>query len=267
MARPTGWSTLVAASIGVAVSTLSAHAASDLCSQLEAQLAAGPAVGGGSAHFSKYDAAISQQRQQLLLAHDRTAEAGCGFSMVGAGIRYCANLNARIERMERNLDKLQHQRDKASTRARGVKADRQLLALLEANGCHAGESTDNADLIEEIFGAPVEEATVREPDRRGLAAEDAETSDAPADFKIIAGKPAPAEGAIASPPPSSSIVIPDVATPPKPVAQKQQIDIAGEDTASHQPDPNRRVRVVGPAFLPDPEAAIDLQAQDPIQGR
>ncbi|WP_269929561.1 DUF2865 domain-containing protein [Aminobacter sp. HY435] len=33
------------------------------------------------------------------------------------------------------------------------------------------------------------------------------------------------------------------------------------------PAPDRKVRAVGPAFLPDPQAAIDLQAPAPTQGR
>lgn len=48
-----------------------------------------------------------------------------------------------------------------------------------------------------------------------------------------------------------------LATPPKPAATVKAGGKPGE----------RQVRVVGPAFLPGPEAAIDLQAQDPAPGR
>jgi hypothetical protein len=251
---------LVVASLGLACSTFSAHAASDLCSQLEAQLASS----GGSAHVSKYDDAIAQQRQQLLLARDRTAEAGCGFSMVGAGIRYCAKLNARIESMERNLDKLQRQRAKSSTKG-AVRADRQLLALLDANGCRAGNEIDNSDLIEEIFDPPSKDIGNREPDDLLPAPDAAPAGSVTTDLEINAGKHSPADTAAAAPVPSPSIVTPDVAAPPKAVAPKPQV--AGEDAVPHQPDPNRKVRVVGPTFLPTPEAAKDQPVQDPIQAR
>ncbi|MGB3386490.1 MAG: hypothetical protein WBA88_00760 [Pseudaminobacter sp.] len=268
MAGLRGLGALLTASIGLAVSVPAAHAASDLCRQLEAQRTSGPGT-GSSAHLNQYDIAIAQQRQQLLLARDRTAEAGCGFSMVGAGIRYCAKLNARIERMERNLDKLERQRDRSVARS-GVSADDRLLALLAANGCDTGDtdSSANAELIEDIFGPSAGNDTVaiQEGGRHAMTSGDTQADTGTGSFEIIAGRP-PADEDVVSPRPSPSIVTPDVAAPPLPVEQPQSADLPGKNAIAHQPDPDRKVRVVGPAFLPDPGAAIDLQAPAPRQGR
>ncbi|RUM97979.1 hypothetical protein EET67_10220 [Pseudaminobacter arsenicus] len=264
-----GWKGLVAPLavwIGFAIQAPVVHAASDLCSQLEAQLATGQLV-GGSAHVGVYDTAIAEQREQLLLARDRTAEAGCGFSMVGAGIRYCAKLNARIEHMERNLDKLLRQRDRSSARSGARSADDRLLALLAANGCDTGQANDsgNAELVEEIFGPSIENDAVAAPEKDQSAgiSGDAPIRSGAGSFEIIREQPPQADRDMTSPRPSPSIIAPDTATPPKPAAQQQR----PEDAIPHQPDPDRKVRVVGPTFLPDPGAAIDLQAPAPRQVR
>jgi hypothetical protein len=82
------------------------------------------------------------------------------------------------------------------------------------------------------------------------------------DFEVLAGKPpagaeAPAE--------SGSFVAPPE---PKLKAPAPKAEIADEkqpEAVAVEPDENRKIRVVGPRFLPDPEAAIDLRV--PAQPR
>lgn len=265
MAGSKGLYTLFAASIGFAVALPAAHAASDLCSQLEAQLATG-SNSGGLAGGGKYDAAIAEQREQLLLARDRTAEAGCGFSMVGAGIRYCAKLNSRIEHMERNLDKLLRQRDRSSAGRGHTTSEDRLLALLAANGCNTGLSDNkaNEELVEQIFGPSDNAVAAREDGQDASTSGGEPISGSLGSFQTIGEQPLQADKDMALPRSSPSIIVPNTATPPRPTARQQPIS-ANEE--AHQPDPDRKVRVVGPMFLPDPEAAIDLQAPAQTQVR
>lgn len=260
MARKTGLAALLAVFPALAFFVPAASATSDLCRQLEAQRGQGSL--GGGAHLDRYDIAIAEQRQQLLLARDRTAEAGCGFSMVGAAITYCAKLNAKIDEMEANLDRLLRHSDKSSVAA--ADADDRLLSLLAANGCNTGGTTGidaNADLIEEIFGPGNQDEVAMPKAGAGSSAQKDEES------VEAVGNPAPAQKASTL---SPSIVAPETRTPPKPVAP--QIAVSSSETPHdeampHQPDPDRKVRVVGPRFLPDPEAAIDLQAPARRQAR
>lgn len=66
-------------------------------------------------------------------------------------------------------------------------------------------------------------------------------------FSVIAGEGRPL--------PSAPQAKPVVAEPPAPAAPRPA------------PDPNRKVRAVGPTFLPDPQAAIDLRAPGPTPAR
>jgi hypothetical protein len=268
MAKQTGLIALLAASTGLVILAPAANAASDLCRQLEAQRAGG-SVGGGPAHLDQYDIAIAEQRQQLLLARDRTAEAGCSFSMVGAAVTYCARLNARIDQMEDNLDKLLRHRDRSS--ARNTKADDRLLALLAANGCDTGETAGkdaNTELIEEIFGPENDDETALRPEAAISPPGQAGTEGSSQSIEAVAAPPPAGKENLS--PLSPSIVAPETKTPPKPAISQPPAGISSteperEDAAPHQPDPDKKVRVVGPTFLPGPEAAIDLQAPAPRQ--
>ncbi len=76
------------------------------------------------------------------------------------------------------------------------------------------------------------------------------------DFETLAGSPPMGE----KPPTESGSFV----TPPelKPEAPAPKVTEAGEtnpEAVAVEPDPDRKVRVVGPRFLPDPEAAIDLR--------
>ncbi|RUW94437.1 hypothetical protein EOA30_33500, partial [Mesorhizobium sp. M8A.F.Ca.ET.059.01.1.1] len=111
------------------------QAASRVCRQLEADLAAtSRGGGGGPALVRKYDAAIERQRDQISKARGQASNAGCGFSLFSRNINQCAGLNATIERMNANLDSLQAKR--AQLAGGGSRRDRgRILAALDANDC------------------------------------------------------------------------------------------------------------------------------------
>ncbi|TPL95172.1 DUF2865 domain-containing protein [Mesorhizobium sp. B2-3-12] len=147
------------------------QAASRVCRQLEADLAAASRGGGGGpALVRKYDAAIERQREQISKARGQANSAGCGFSLFSRNINQCAGLNATIDRMNANLDSLQAKRaqlaDGGSRRDRG-----RILAALDANDCRddavaprrapmreaSREDADredggNANLFDQLFG-------------------------------------------------------------------------------------------------------------------
>lgn len=143
------------------------EAASRVCRQLEADLAAASRGGGGGpAMVRKYDAAIDRQREQISKARDQASNSGCGFSLFSRNINRCAGLNATIDRMNANLDSLQAKR--AQLAGGGSRRDRgRILAALDANGCRddtvaprraplqeadRGEDDGNANLFDQLFG-------------------------------------------------------------------------------------------------------------------
>ncbi|TGV16428.1 DUF2865 domain-containing protein [Mesorhizobium sp. M8A.F.Ca.ET.173.01.1.1] len=142
------------------------QAASRVCRQLEADLAAtSRGGGGGPALVRKYDAAIERQRDQISKARGQASSAGCGFSLFSRNINQCAGLNATIERMNANLDSLQAKR--AQLAGGGSRRDRgRILAALDANDCRDDavgprrappqeanrEDGDNANLFDQLFG-------------------------------------------------------------------------------------------------------------------
>jgi hypothetical protein len=81
------------------------------------------------------------------------------------------------------------------------------------------------------------------------------------DFETLAGAP-PASKQTSTE--SGSFVTPPEPKPkaPAPIAVEKQ-----PEAIAVEPDEDRKVRVVGPRFLPDPEAAIDLRAPDQPQAR
>ncbi|BAB48321.1 MULTISPECIES: DUF2865 domain-containing protein [Mesorhizobium] len=144
------------------------QAASRVCRQLEADLAAASRGGGGGpAMIRKYDAAIDRQREQISKARDQADSAGCGFSLFSRNINRCAGLNATIDRMNANLDSLQAKRAQLAGGG-GSRRDRgRILAALDANGCRddtvaprraplqeadRGEQDGKADLFDQLFG-------------------------------------------------------------------------------------------------------------------
>jgi hypothetical protein len=162
-----GWKlTHLAALLGAlalsAIAVTQPQAASRVCRQLEADLAAASNGGGGKpALLRKYDDAIVRQRQQLSKARSQSSSAGCGFSLFGRVVTECAALNATIERMNANLDALQGKRERlvggGSRRDSG-----RILAALDANGCReaprrppvqeAARKSGNGNLFDQLFG-------------------------------------------------------------------------------------------------------------------
>ena len=122
------------------------QAASRVCRQLEADLAAASRGGGGGpAMIRKYDAAIDRQREQISKARDQADNAGCGFSLFSRNINRCAGLNATIDRMNANLDSLQAKRAQLAGGG-GSRRDRgRILAALDANGCRDDEIATRRD--------------------------------------------------------------------------------------------------------------------------
>lgn len=108
-------------------------ASTRLCRQLEAELISA-GNGGDGARARKYDDAIARQREQMAIARAQAKDAGCGFALLGRGVRQCAALNATIDRMGRNLDTLQQQRSRM-TAGGGKRSRAKVLAALEATGC------------------------------------------------------------------------------------------------------------------------------------
>ncbi|RUU60759.1 DUF2865 domain-containing protein [Mesorhizobium sp. M2C.T.Ca.TU.002.02.1.1] len=156
---------LLAALAGSAVAVTQSQAASRICRQLEAELAAARGGGGGPGIVRKYDDAIQRQREQLAKARGRASDANCGFTLFSRNVSQCAAINASIERMNANLDTLQAKRERLSTGG-GTRRDRsRILAALDANGCRGDEpplrraplqeaARDNGggNLFEQLFG-------------------------------------------------------------------------------------------------------------------
>ncbi|UVK45573.1 DUF2865 domain-containing protein [Mesorhizobium sp. AR07] len=160
------------------------QAASRVCRQLEADLAAASrAGGGGPMMIRKYDAAIERQREQISKARGQANSAGCGFSLFSRNINQCAGLNATIDRMNANLDALQGKRERLADS--GSRRDRgRILAALDAKGCRddtvaprrapqqeANREDGNANLFDQLFGGnsrqPDTVDTLDQPDDPG----------------------------------------------------------------------------------------------------
>ncbi|PZV36070.1 DUF2865 domain-containing protein [Mesorhizobium kowhaii] len=157
------------------------QAASRVCRQLEADLAAASRGGGGGpALIRKYDAAIERQREQISRARSQSSSAGCGFSLFSRNVSECAGLNATIDRMNANLDSLQAKRAQLSSG--GSRRDRgRILAALDAKGCRddtvaprraplqeANREDGNANLFDQLFGGNSQQLdALDEPDDPG----------------------------------------------------------------------------------------------------
>ena len=77
--------------------------------------------------------------------------------------------------------------------------------------------------------------------------------------------PTPIEDAAVVPDNGRSIVI--ITPKPKPDQTEEDQQDTAEEEPSREIDPTRRVRVVGPKFLPDQSEAIDLRAPVPSESQ
>lgn len=140
-------------------------AASVVCRQLEADLAAASRGGDGKpALLRKYNDAIVRQRDQISKASRQSDSAGCGFLLPGRNRNACAALEATLDRMIANLDDLQVKR--AQLAGGGSRRDRaRILASLDANGCRdsivpskpapvleANRENGNGNLLDRLLG-------------------------------------------------------------------------------------------------------------------
>ncbi|MER9893015.1 DUF2865 domain-containing protein [Mesorhizobium sp. M0119] len=143
---------LVGALLLCDIAVTQAQAASRLCRQLEADLAAAARGGGGKpALLRKYDYAIARQRQQISKAVSQSSSAGCGFSLSRRNANVCAALDATIDRMAANLDALQAKR--AELDSGGSRRDRaRILASLDANGCRDDAAPPTLAPVREASG-------------------------------------------------------------------------------------------------------------------
>lgn len=162
---------LLGAVVLCGIAATQAQAASRLCRQLEADLAAASRGGGGKpALLRKYDDAIVRQRQQISKAVRQASSAGCGFSLSRRNANACAALDATIDRMAANLDALQAKRGDLA--GGGSRRDRaRILTLLDANGCRddaaartpapvreASRENGKRNLLDQLLGSQPEEA-------------------------------------------------------------------------------------------------------------
>ncbi|MER8595186.1 DUF2865 domain-containing protein [Mesorhizobium sp. M1182] len=162
---------LLGAVVLCGIAATQAQAASRLCRQLEADLAAASRGGGGKpALLRKYDDAIVRQRQQISKAVRQASSAGCGFSLSRRNANACAALDATIDRMAANLDALQAKRGDLA--GGGSRRDRaRILTLLDANGCRddaaaptpapvreANRENGKRNLLDQLLGSQPEEA-------------------------------------------------------------------------------------------------------------
>jgi hypothetical protein len=162
--------TRIAAAVaaGLALLSLSSEAISAnarVCRQLEAELASAGSGGRSQAQARKYDGSIARQRGELQSARKQARSAGCGFSLFGGGRAKCAGLNAKIEKMDRNLDALQRKRAELARGGSG-RSRAKIMAAIEANGCRdsgAGderiarrEPDNNAGLFDRLFGGGIQ---------------------------------------------------------------------------------------------------------------
>lgn len=123
---------------------VTAEANTRVCRQLEAQLAALPAGGGSAGKARRYDAAITRQQDQIRKAREQGRQAGCGRFISGAAVSFCGNLNATLDRMERNLAELHHTRQRMGGGGDTRRERARINAALDANGCRAQKRVEPA---------------------------------------------------------------------------------------------------------------------------
>lgn len=327
-----------------------ALAASPQCLQLEAELAGLPAQPRGSfVQPDEFTAAANTQRDQIDLARIRAADLGCGRAIAPGMVAACADLNARIARMEDNLGQLESR--PAMRPNRNARAERiRILDALERAGCYdqpeeeddesfSAEPAENQAGVTIIRGGSSEtlDADERYPQRIVIGRDQqqgtgeyrtlcvrtcdgyffpmsnaADVSDFQRDEKNCAascpgtdielfyhlngGQPQESMVSARSGQPYGNLPtayrykrvdLPRVPACGCNISQNSNFSIVGgegravreaaspaqEDEApmpvvpKAAPDPDRKVRAVGPAFLPDPRAATDLRAPGPTPAR
>lgn len=327
-----------------------ALAASPQCLQLEAELAGLAGQPGGSVVQSdEFAVAANIQRDQIDLARIRAADLGCGRAIAADMVAACADLNARIARMEDNLGKLES--GPAIGPSQSARAERsRILDALGRARCYEqpdeeedatasaepgedqagvtiirGGSSESLDADERypqriVIGRNLEQGTgeyrtlcVRTcdgyffPMSNAAALQDfqrdeknCEASCPGTDIELFyhlnTGQPQESMVSARSGQPYANLPtayrykrvdLPRVPACGCNVSQNSNFSVvAGEGRAAPKvarpaeaderpapvmprpaPDPDRKVRAVGPAFLPDPRAATDLRVPGPTPAR
>jgi len=236
-------------------------AATQFCQQLEARLAKASST-PTAPNTAKYDTAIARQREQIVRVRNRSQIAGCGLADVNRGIEDCGRLNANLADMERNLDALQRKRDELLATRRVASPD-EILAALDANGCREQTPEPQLNAAGDDIPAlqPADGAKQTDFEQTTASISEASPDMSATSFEAIDGNASASEAPVTETDPnkSSSIVRPQALPAPVTPASATQAS-ASEQASEYDLDPSRRVRVVGPTFLPDPEEAIDLRA-------
>ncbi|MGW9232926.1 hypothetical protein ACWGPT_18875 [Pseudorhizobium sp. NPDC055634] len=193
----------------------------DICRTLQRHLATLPQVIGSTSEVRRHAEALRDLDAEIRQLRTEMRRARCGRSIVTLGRQddICTDLSGALKEAEAMRDAVAAQRSAARQILRPSPERSAVLGALQANGCHADESSDRAPV-------PVP----------------------------VAADPAPATENRGSAKPHSSItrLSPDAergrptGIEPLPLAPPER-----------PYDPSRQVRSVGPAFLPD-ETGIDL---------
>lgn len=132
-----------------------------------------------------------------------------------------------------------------------------------------GVGDESANMTSSVTGKPYRELpTAYVYKKPGAEASPSCGCNATPGFEIIGGNPS---AGVSSSPESSSIT--SFASPSKPITTPKAAtaeDINAASAIAEEPElpaPDRKVRVVAPAFLPDPKAAIDLRVLAPTPDR
>ncbi|HAT84498.1 DUF2865 domain-containing protein [Cohaesibacter gelatinilyticus] len=163
--------------------TISAHAQSKTqkkaryCAQLEGQLARLQRSGNsrGARNFAKYDAAVHKQQAQIDVAMRTAKRDGClggGFLFRRQPKATCPSLMKRIDKMKRNMAKLQKKRSRFNAPT-DVGAQKAAVARKLANarcGDQYAAFEDHRPTRQRrgLFGALFGQPTLREPDNRNF---------------------------------------------------------------------------------------------------
>ena len=157
-----------AIALAIAGSAGGAFAQADVCTGLEAQLAAldrGPTPGSVT-NYRQYDASVARQRVEIDSATVEARRAGCmgGFLIFQPKPEAkCGELMATIDRMRANLQRLTETRDQfgASSSYDRSRRRSEVLQALAYNRCGGGYRTADAPpprrggFLEMLFGQPV----------------------------------------------------------------------------------------------------------------
>lgn len=248
-----------------AASTLPASADERLCGELRAELASVSAV-GGSHEYRKFTRAVKAQRDQITIARRQALHVRCGLH-AEANRPECAPIDAKIEKMERNLASLES-RLAELTEQESRRPDRsRILAALDANHCG-----DPSLMVEEAPRPPLDEEPARfEPRDLGGSVEIMMPADKPLRSPSIVetgnGAPDGEDAAAQRPVRNFSIIAgnpPDDETRADPPTENSPVDTEGSVELPVGPPVS-----AGEAIMPNspdapspPAAAVEDLAED-----